>query len=313
MNTQQARVIDPILTDMARGYVHPERVGRVLFPQIDVPVRGGQIIEFGKESFRLYSAKRAPGASTMSVGFGYAGKPYLLEQEALNAPVPRELMDDARSVPGIDLGKRAVAIVMQSLTLSLEAQQAALATNADNFDTGHKLALSGADQWSDPTSDPCRAVEDAKEVVRRASGVEPNRMVISKPIFNALKFHPKIVERFKYTTAESVTSKMIANLFDLEEVAIGKAVALSSPAENAPFEDVWGNSAVLAYVPQEPKGVEEPSFGYTYTLKSHPFVENAEWDNDIKSWVYGVTYERKPVLAGVSAGFLFQTVVAPKP
>lgn len=310
MNTSQARVIDPVLTEFARGYKHPERVGHVLFPRVEVNARGGQVIQFGKESFRLYSAKRAPGAMTVSVGFGYEGEAYWLEQEALDAKVPREHMEDATQVPGIDLGKRSTNMVMHMLTLNLEAQQAKLACDPANYDANHKMAFSGSDFWSDPNSDPVEDVETAKEVVRRASGVEPNRLVVSKPGFNALKFHPKIVERFKYTTSESITAKMIANILDIETLAVGKSVALTSPDPDAEFDDVWGNDAVLAYVPDEPQGAEEPSFGYTYTLKAHPFVEKPEWKGDVKSWIYGVTYERMPVLVGATAGFLFQGVVA---
>lgn len=310
LNLRQARVVDPVLTEIVQGYRNADRVGQVLFPAVDVNQRGGQVLEFGKEVFQTINARRAPGADTQSVAFGYLGKPYQLVQDALNSPVPREIMEDARNVPGIDLGTRATNVVMNILTLTLECEQAAIATNADTYDADHKLSLAGADQWSDPASDPAGDVEAAKDAVRRTAGIEPNRMVISKPVFSALKFHPKVTERFKYTSAESITAKMLANLFDLDEIAVGKASVLDTADDNAPFTDVWGNAAVLAYVPASPKGMEEPSFGYTYRLKGHPFVEAPWWDDNRKSWVYGVTYERLPVLTGIASGFLFQNVVA---
>lgn len=310
MNLNQGRVVDPILTDIARGYTHPERVGSVLFPRVEVLQRGGKIIQFGKESFRLLNTRRAPGSATKSVSFGYSGDPYLLVQDALDVPLPRELMEEAQAVPGIDLGKRAVNLAMQSLTLGLEYEQAKLATDPNSYGPNNKMVLTGNSQWTNPESDPLGDIDAAKEVVRRGAGVDPNRMVISKPIYNQLKLHPKIVERFKYTTSDSITTKMLANLFDLDELAVGKAVAMAQAAsEDSPFEDVWGDSVVLAYVPANPKGMEEPSFGYTYALKNHPFVEKPTWENTVKSWVYGVTYERAPVLAGVEAGFLIQGAI----
>jgi hypothetical protein len=66
---------------------------------------------------------------------------------------------------------------------------------------------------------------------------------------------------------------------------------------------------VLAYVPNETRGFEEPSFGYTYRLRGHPFVEQPQWDSSKKSWVYGVTFDRLPVLTGADAGFLFKSAV----
>ncbi|MFC3086888.1 hypothetical protein [Tabrizicola soli] len=55
--------------------------------------------------------------------------------------------------------------------------------------------------------------------------------------------------------------------------------------------------------------MEQPSFGYTYTLKGHPFVKPPRWEGGKRSWIYGVTYERKPVLTGIASGFLFSNIV----
>ena len=80
LNTRTARVIDPVLSGIAQGYRHAQRVGNVLFPRIDVTQRGGHVIEFGRESFFDYKARRAPGADAMNIQFGYEGKPYVLDQ-----------------------------------------------------------------------------------------------------------------------------------------------------------------------------------------------------------------------------------------
>lgn len=308
-NTQQARVIDPVLTETAQGYVHKSRVGHVLFPRADVNQRGGTILQFGKESFRLANARRTPGSNTQRVQIGHSGEPFNLVQDALDGVVPREHLQDAEQVPKIDLGIRASRSVMDNMTLILEHEQAKIAINPDNYGDVNRLDLAAESHWSDANSDPLVFIDAAKEQVRMTAGVDPNKMVIAKPGFNALKNHPKIKDQFKYTTAESITAEMLAAYFDLEKLAVGRAVMLDSPDENSGFIDVWGNHAVLAYVPSDSQGFEEPSYGYTYTLKGHPYVEQARYDGDVKSWLYGVTYERLPVLTGSSSGFLFQNVV----
>lgn len=310
MNAEQHRIIDPVLTDVARGYLHPDRVGNILFPRVEVPQSGGQILQFGKESFRRINMRRTPGAQTQRVSFGYQGEAYYLVQDSLDVPIPREYMREAKAVPGIELGKRATNLGMEQVTLGLEIEQAELASDPGNYTDNQKMALTGGDKWSDPASNPERDVREAKEIVRRSCGVDPNRMVISSPIFNALKFHPKITEKFRYTSADSLTTAMLANIFDLHEVAVGKGVYMdNNVAENAPFQDIWGNNAILAYTPVDVKGMEQPSYGYTYCLANHPFVEKPVWENDTRSWIYGVTFERRPVLAGASAGSLIQNVV----
>lgn len=308
LNTNTARMIDPVLSGIAQGYRHAQRIGHLLFPAVDVTQRGGQVIEFGRESFFNYKARRAPGADAINIQFGYEGKPFALQQFSLDVPVPREHAEEAQAVPGIDLGKRAVTVAMDTLTLTLEIEQAELASDPANYGAANKITLTGADRWDVDTSNPMTDIEAAKDQVRTTCGVEPNRMAINSAGFKALKHHPKIMERFKYTTSDSITAKMLAGLFDLDELAVGKATYVDSPDPASPFKEAWGNAAVLAYVPTQDAALEQPSFGYTYTLRGHPFVEPPRWEGGKRSWVYGVTYERKPVLTGIASGFLFQSI-----
>lgn len=63
MNPAQARVIDPILTTAAQGYQNAEFVCGLLFPAVPVQQRGGKILTFGREDFRLYATGRTPAAT----------------------------------------------------------------------------------------------------------------------------------------------------------------------------------------------------------------------------------------------------------
>ena len=304
MSANQVRVIDPVLTEIAQGYRHAEHVGHSLFPVVPVQVSGGQVLEFGKESFKLYQARRAPGTATKRVQFGYLGKSFALVQDALEGQVPREYLRDAAQTPGVDLSRRAVNSTLRALSLTLEYDQAQLATAAGNYDSNHKIALSGTDQWSDGSSDPASDIDTGKEAVRSSVGIYPNTLILSAQAFNAVKEHPKVVERFKYTSKDSVTPDMLAALWDLEKVSVGKAVAFDDAGNDI---DIWGNNAVLAYVPLTSSGMEDPSFGYTYTMQNHPLVEKPYYENNAKSWIYPVTYERLPVLTGILSGYLIQT------
>lgn len=279
MNASQARVVDPVLSGHVRGYKNAGRVGNLLFPSVDVPVSAGKIIEFG-----------------------YEGKPYALVQDSLEGKVPREFARDAMTVPGIDLGMRAANNVMNALTLTLEYEQAKMATTPANFG-GNTEVLAGTSKWSHDDSRPTVAVADARQSIRSACGIYPNVMVCRPSAFTALKNNKSIGAVFK--NVDIITPTMLAALLELDQVVESQSMTANDAGE---FQDVWGNYAVLAYVPQSPGGFEEPSFGYTYTMKGHPFVEEPYWENNVKSWIYGVTYERAPVLAGMSAGFLFQSV-----
>lgn len=303
----QRRVIDPILSTVVQGYVHPEHIGMALFPRVPVLTSGGKIVEFGKEAFRLYSTGRAPGTAFKRMQLGYEGKPYALENHGLEAAVPREHQREASQVPGIDLATRYINAVMRVNSLILESSQAMLARNAANYDANHKVTLSGTDQWNDYTnSDPVGDINAAKEAIRSTTGIYPNVIEIAAKVFDVLKEHPKIIDKIKYTQRGIVTAELLAAVFDVAKVVVGKAIAFDDAGASI---DIWGKDVVLAYVPQTISGQEEPSYGYTYTMEGHPMVEEPYWENQSKSWVYGVGYERAPVLSGITSGFLIASAV----
>jgi hypothetical protein len=305
MNASAVRVINPILTTYVQGYRNGALVGDALFPRVPVEISGGQILEFGKEAFKLYSSNRAPGGSTKRISFGYLGKPFALKGKSLEAVVPREHLRDASVVPGIDLAQRANRLVMNALLLELEYDQATLATTAANYDANHKITLAGVTKWSDPASDPIAQVETAAEAIRTSTGIRPNTLVLSAQATSAARTNAKIRAQFQYTSADSITNEMLARAFNIKKLVIGDAVTSDDAGA---VSDVWGNTAVLAYVPESASGLEEPSFGYTYTMNGHPLVEEPYYDNNAKSWIYGVSFERAPVLSGITSGYLFQAV-----
>lgn len=316
MTPGQARVIDPVLTNVARGYKNSEFIGMKLFPYVPVLQRGGKIIQFNKESFRLYSTVRAPGASTKRVQFGYAGMPYALEQHALEGLVPFENMEEANAVPGIDLASGAVNQTQDIIALALEYNQAKIATDPANYNFSNKVALSGASQWSDYAgSDPLVDVEAAKETIRKQTGKRPNLMVIGAAVMEKLKYHPKLLDAALLSSAISSSSlrialdaAQIAGILGLDEIVVGDAIYLDA-SDNA--QDVWGKHAILAFTGTASlASMGAPSYGYTYRLQNYPVVESPYQERNEKSWIYPVTDEVSPVIAGADAGYLIENAVA---
>jgi hypothetical protein len=308
MTTQQARVIDPVLTEVARGYRNPAFAGLALFPYVPVGQRGGRIIEFGKEHFRLYNTARAPGANVVRIATAYSSKTYALENHAIEEGVPYELMEDAAAVPGVDLGAKAVRRGQNIIGLRLEKAQADLARNPANYGASNKVTLSGTSQWSDPASNPLAAVESYKEAVRTQVGVRPNTMLMGAKVFAALRTHAAITDRIKYTSRDVATPELLAQLFGLERVVVGDAVYQTAAGA---MDDVWGKDAILAYTTTGSLAdAEEPSYGYTYRLSDSPVVEEPYQDRGSRSWVYQIVDDVAPVIAGADAGFLITNAVA---
>lgn len=305
MNVAQARVIDPVLTTVAQGYRNSELVGFSLFPAVPVDLRGGKVIQFGKEAFKLYNTLRAPGGAVKRLQVGYSAQDYAIESHSLAAQVAWEIGQEAQVYPGIDVTSRSVGTVMKSLLLELEAQQAALATTAANYDSNHKLGLSGTSQWSDPAADPIAAIDTAREAIRSSVGMYPNTILFGPTAWKGFKNNPAVTDRIKYTQRAIITEQLAGALVEIPNVVVGKAI---SSDDSGTFSDVWGNYVVLAYTALGSMSAEEPSYGYTYRLRGNPTVDQPHYDPDHKSWIYPVTDERKAVQTGFTAGFLFSNV-----
>ncbi|UXN07519.1 major capsid protein [Bartonella sp. HY761] len=307
MNTRRAQVIDPILTTQARGYTNAELISHHLLPVADIPNRSMKVIKFGKEAFRRYvDTRRAPGAETKRITFGYAADTVALAQESLEALVPIETQQDAQSVPGIDLAAVSIELVQDIIGLGREVDIANMVRDDSLYDNNHKLTLTGNDKWSAQSSNPSDDIDEAKDNVRRSIGRYPNTLVIGPSVFKALKRHERIKDQFKYTNSDSLTTEMLAAYFDIDKVVVGKAVGLPETAgDDEMAQDVWGNDAILAYVPNG-SNFMVPAFGYTYRLTGYPIVEAPYFENSRKSWIYPVTEEFKAYVTGQEAGFLFK-------
>lgn len=311
VNTRTAAVIDPILSNHARGYRNAEFISHYLFPRATIPNRSMRVLKFGKEAFRMLNTRRAPGADKERVQYGYASDPVSLVQDALEATVPIEHQEEARSVPGIDLAAGAIEMVLEKIDLNLEHECAQLARNEAAYGANNKVTLAGSDRWTSPTSTPSADIKQAKEAVRRMIGRYPNTLILGPSAFNGLDDHPVIQDRFKYTSSDSITAEMLAKYFKVDRVIVGAAVCLSeADADTDPATDIWGDDAILAYVPTGGANYRVPAYAYTYELAGYPQVNQPYFENRNDSWIYPTKAERRPYLVGAEGGFLFRNAGA---
>lgn len=306
---KQARVVDPVLTAIARGYGHVwAPIANILFPFVPVTARGGTVIEFGTEDFKLLSSLRAPGTGTKRVQFGHAGAPYSLQDYSLEAMVPVEIGQEAAAV-GIDKYEQSINGVQRRMDVEREYEGATIARDALRYAAGNKKTYTDANaRWDDPDSDPIGDVTTAKEAIRQAIGVNPDTLVLSPRAESALAIHPDILATLTDNDIKIATLAQIARALRVERVVVGEGTY----HDGTKFVDIWGPDAVLAYTRLATMADGgSPAYGYTYQLEDHPFVEEPYVDRNAKSAIIPVTDARRAVLAGAVAGYLFEDVVTP--
>lgn len=267
------RVVDPVLTEIIRGYSNNQLISPALFPIATVEKESGKIVQFGKQAFKIHDTERAIRADSNRINLeGRSTIPYSLTEHDLEAGIDyREKEEDM-----FPLRENAANITNEAIALKREKLAADLAQNAANYPTGHKVTLTGTAKWSDlANSDPLADVETGKEKIRSVIGKRPNTLVMGASTFSNLKFHPKLIELIKYTgegARKLVTTEMMKALFDVESFWVGEPVYSNDAGV---FSDVWLDNVILAWVPQgSGQNRFNPSFGYTYRKKNQPLVDS---------------------------------------
>jgi hypothetical protein len=299
---EQLRVVDPVLTTLARGYTNAEFVGDVLFPFVSVNKEAGKIPQFGKEAFKIYNTERAIRAKSNRISpEGITSIDYVCDEHDLEYPIDYREEDE---MDIIDLEEHATMIVTEAIMLRHEKMCADLAQNANNYPAENKVTLSGISQWTDYTnSTPITDVEDAKEAIRKKIGKKPNVMIIGASTFKALKEHPTILEKIKYSMKGVVTVELLQEIFGIKKIAVGEAVYVDDAGNSY---DVWSDNCILAYIPpvrsNNKRSPYEPSFAYTLRKKNKPEVDKRDEDGKIR--LIRNTDIFVPKIVGADAGFL---------
>lgn len=305
---------NPILTNLLLGLGQGTFIAEKLFPRLPQTLSSVVLAKLGKERLKRYSLRRAPGAQTKRVNIKYEGVVYSVDQYSVEVPMPRELIreaDESRKLQVgnyLDVSRIAMTTASDILALDYEIEVASTATDPDNYAAGNVQALAAGTKWSASTGTPVTDIRAAAEVIRKRVGVRPNKLILSADAFQAISTNVEVRNYLPSTQTGPATVEQLKTIFNVPEIVVGDAVWVD---ENDEGQDVWGNNAILAYVPSIGAGsgnisLAQPAFGFTNVIEGHPFAETPYFENGSKSWIYGATFERRPNVAYDDAAFLFQ-------
>lgn len=302
------RVVDPVLTNIARGYKNAAFIGEHLFPLVHTDKEGVSVPTFGKSAFVEVDTERAVGANSNILVRDHVGKLELvLNEHDLAAAV--DYREQAESM--FNEEAKATRRVTNGVNLSRELQAARLAQDKSVYSVDSVKTLTAEERWTKSKGDPIAVIEAGIDAVRNKTGLRPNTLTMGAAVFSLLKFHPALQAAMGANERKRITVDILKDLFQVRNVLIGEPVSL--PDNKKTPTDIWGDNLMLHYVSGPQEGSEsadenEPSFGYTLRRKGMPVADKYQG-------VGGkVTYCRytdiyKVAVVGGDAGYLITHII----
>jgi hypothetical protein len=272
MPKMQDAHIDRALTNMSVAYLQDASVfiADKVFPIVPVKRQSDVYYTYDKGDFMRDEAQER-GAGTQSAGGDYgveAGDPYYCKKYAFHKDVTTE--ERSNYDEPLDADSDATDFVTQKMLIKREKAWAdkyfvdgIWGTDVDGA-AATNYSSDEAMYWDDDDSDPVKDIAHYAVVMSGGTGYKPNVLVLSPYVFTALKNHPKILDRIKYTQKGIVTNDLLATLFEVDKVLTTWAV-INSAVKGATdaIDFITGKHAFLCYANPRP-ALKKPSAGYIF-------------------------------------------------
>lgn len=298
---------DKLLSNVSVKYTNTNFIADKVAPVIEVENKTGYYFVYNKENLRKpLSTKRTGYASTNIVDHDLTQVPYgpLTERRLKQGITTDEFM--MYSDP-LDPRTDAAENVTEKMLLEREIDLVADMSNTSivtNYST-----LSGTGQWSDyVNSDPLVAIQTYVSNMKKIGLLMPNTGVLGQQVWDQLKNHPKVVDRLKYTSSDSVALDTFARLVGLSQIFLGDSVVntgLEGLSDSNSF--IWGKHFWLMQVASQP-GIKKVSAFYHLQLKGARFVDRWVENDPPIEWVRVNDYYDRKLMAPEAVYGIFNAV-----
>lgn len=268
--------VNKMLTGVSVAYRNPSYIADLIFPIVLVDKQSDIIPEYDKSHWFRDLAGRI-GETGLAPEAGYkvtTTATYYCDRWGLK----RLVSDDQRANEDnpFNSDRDAVEYVTDKL---LQRREVAFVTDfwttsvwggGSNDVTGGSTVT----KWSDfGASDPIVDIRTYKRTIRRNIGRDANTLVLGDLTFDKLLDHPDVLDRIKYTERGIASEALLATLFGVDRVLVGKSVRTDDEEGLAEASVTltanWDDDALLLYVPARPS-ILTPSAGYTFVWRTSP-------------------------------------------
>ena len=261
--------VDAALTNVSVAYAQDQAnfIADKVFPIVPVEKQSDVYFKYDKGAFFRDEAEvRAAASESAGSGFDLGTDSYMCQKWALHKDVDDDTV--ANADPAVDPFRDATTFVMQNLLIRRERLFASSFLKTGVWGTD---AVGGTNfaQWDDEaSSDPFEDFKVARITMLSTTGYLPNTLTVSYETHEALKKHPLVMDRFKYTSSDSITEGMLARLFEVDRYLVAKSIYQTSAEKAATqtFSFIASKCALLTYAAPGPS-LLQPTGGYIFAWR----------------------------------------------
>lgn len=280
--TQSDLHVNVPLTNVSIAYIQKSDVyiADKIFPKVPVKHQSNMYYRYAKSDWRRTDVqRRAPGTETVGIGWNVDTDSYFCHVYGVHKDIDDQVRANADSVFKLD--SDATAFVTNQLMLKRDIDWAGTFFKTGVWGTDIELKTVGTDatqlRWDLATSDPIQLFADLQVRAILETGFKFNTAVFGANVMKAIKNHPEIIDRIKYTQKGIVTEDLLATLFGVEKFYTSYATVNEGPdIPDARLQDASGenkfvcspNDVLLCYTTSAPS-LMTPTAGYTFTWNGY--------------------------------------------
>lgn len=300
-----------MLSASQRGFI-----GLSLLPIFEAPQQSADYPVIPIEALlKLQKTKRAPRAKYPRSDYEFDTETYSCEEYGWE-----EAVDDVERALYRRFFDAEEIATMRAVDILLRGQERRIASML--MSTGTITATADVStQWNTAAScTPRSDVETAKNAMRAASGLLPNKIAMSYKVFSTVMVCDEINDYMQYTNPVAIQGieaqkRLLAQYFGVDEVLVGNAI-YDSTAKGQSFTiaDIWDDEYILLAAVSSGADLRTPSIGRTFLWTADSpqnIVTESYRDETVRSDIYRVRHNVDECICFAGAGYLLGNIIHP--
>lgn len=268
-----------------------------------------------EQLLKIMDVDRAPGGDYNRDDFEFEFGNYSTRERGRESPV-----DDRQAKMYSRYFQAEVVTTKRLVGMVLRAQESRIATIAQN--TANAVGNAAVSTiWSNlTTADPGKDIYVAKEAMRVAGGLYPNKVALTRKAFDQVVQTVAFKDNVKYTNSLlemkglAAQKAMVAAWWGVDEVLVSDGIRdTAKKGQTASLGRIWDNSKVnLLHVAPGIDDLEQPTFGRTFVWDQESgegvTVEGYR-DDSRRSNIIRVRHDTDEAIVAISANYILTGAV----